>query len=120
MAKGDQEAINRIGPTLSTSGDPYAAQKATVATGASSDFIPIPNTGSGVTGHRWITFSFDGGDAHLAFGPENMGAATAADRKFTAGSEYDYEVPPNCKGFRFIRGATVIVNVDCYFHPSNG
>lgn len=120
MAKGDAEAINRIGPTIAGGSDPYAAQKASTSGAGSTSFIPIANTGSGNAGPVWITFNFDGGDAHLAFGNSSMGAASVADRKFSAGSEYDYQLPPNCTGFRIIRGAAVAVNVDVYYHRSNG
>lgn len=120
MGAGSTEAINRIGPTLSSSGDDYAGQLATVATGASSAFIAIPNTGPGVAGgHAWITFVGDG-DFHLAFGPAAMGAATVADMLFKDGVREDWEVPPNCTGFRIIRAATEAGTVNVYWHRSNG
>jgi len=107
VAQGESEAINRMGPQLSSSGSVYASQTAAY-TAASSAFIPIPGMGAGTLGsgaRAWVTLLPIGAttpDVHIAFGDAGMGAATTSDSRFVSGQREDFEVPPGCTGFRMI------------------
>lgn len=120
MAQGESEAINRMGPQLSSSGSIYASQ-ATAYTAASSAFIAIPGMGAGTLGSGgrvWVTLMPLGAatpDVHLAFGDAAMGAATTSDARFLSGQREDFEVPPGCTGFRMIGNTSAGI---LYWHRS--
>lgn len=108
MAQGDDEAINRIGPALSSSGSAFAGKKNSTAGAGSTAFIPVPGAAETVpVGRIWITLLPVAGDVHIAFGDSAMGAATTTDTIFLIGQREDFELPPGATGFRMIRDAAV-------------
>jgi hypothetical protein len=109
--QGEQQAILRMFPTLSTDTDlPTRGVNVAVGLGAVSAFQAVPGAGEGC----WVTIKVRTGDITIAAGVANMGSPTAADQVVHAGGGEDYWLQKPLTGFRIFG----IAAADVHWHRS--